>query len=393
MVINQTSYEDFSLSGGGPFHNALVRLNLHNHHIKPVLVAWCITWLPLAILAAFQGTLYAGSDLPFLRDAAMQTRLLIALPMLFLISKPIDLKVRAVGKYLSEVMVTPEERVRVLAPAFQRAIKWTHSWTTELILLLVVVITTFTLVRGDVLSELQGSANSWMANSGSGVQVLSLAGKWALFISLPVFQFLLLRWLWRYLIWVLLLSRLSKSRLNLLPTHADQSGGLGVLMLAQKSFNLLFVTCSVVIAGQLLAQLIRFPDTFVSLRNVGIAFMVLSILLLLFPMLFFLAKLARTKQKGLLELGQLGASLSRQFEKEWLSNLPIEQRIAESQSDPSMLCDFAAMHDSLQNMRILPVTVKEIAGMVVIQVLPFIPMLFVHYSVLELLHKIAGLLV
>ncbi len=72
-------------------------------------------------------------------------------------------------------------------------------------------------------------AATWYATpSGEGVE-LSLAGMWFVYVSLPVFQFLLCRWYFRLLIWARFLWQVSRIPLSLVPTHPDRVGGLGFL--------------------------------------------------------------------------------------------------------------------------------------------------------------------
>jgi hypothetical protein len=390
---NYQNSENFSLSEGGPFHNALVKMRLSGNQGKLVLMGLCLTWLPLVIITFIEGTLYSGIQLSFLKDVAMQARLLVALPILIMIKPVIDHKVVEVTKYLSEALMSPEDRHDIVTRAFHRAKKLTSSALTEVILLLIVIGLTISLVKGGVYSALEGGTTSWMASNKSGNQSLSFSGDWAVFFSIPVFSFLLIRWLWRYLIWMLLLFRLSKSRLNLLATHPDRAGGLGIIILAQRNFNLIFVAGSAVISGQLMAQLMKYPDSFNTIRNLGIAYIVLCLALVLFPLVFFMGKLVTTKQQGLLRLSKLGATLSDKFEREWENELPIERRISEKQVDPSMIYDYAGIYDSLQRLRTIPVTIREIIGMALALFIPFIPILFIHFSVAELLKKIFGMLI
>ena len=313
--------------------------------------------------------------------------------MLLMIKLTIDSKVITVAKYLSETLMAPGERQQILNTAFQEAKKLRSSVWTEITMMLIVIGANISLVKGGVYSGLESGTGSWMASTEEGTQTLSFAGDWALFISIPLFQFLLLRWLWRYFAWVLLLFRLSKARLNLLPYHADRSGGLGIIILAQRNFNLIFVAYSIVLSGELIAQLTKDPDAFNSIRSVVIGFIVICLIVVLFPLLFFTGKLLKTKQHGLLDLSNLSVDLSRRFEKEWINDLPIERRIAEKQVDPSMVFDYSGIYESVQKLRIIPVTLRDIIGMGITLFVPFIPLLFIHFSITELLKKIAGMLV
>ena len=66
---------------------------------------------------------------------------------------------------------------------------------------------------------------------------LSYAGWWFVLISAPLFRLLLLRWLWRIVLWAIFISRVTHLHLRLVPTHPDLAAGLGFLTEAQKAFS------------------------------------------------------------------------------------------------------------------------------------------------------------
>ena len=386
--LNNLKY--FTLSDGGPFYKAMVKLRLLN--IKRLAIAaLCITWLPLVVLTAMEGTLFSGTQLPFLSDVAMQARVLVALPMLILIKSTIEDRVSAVLRYILETLVTAEQRAIIVDTTLMKARKLTSSTLTELLLLLGVIIATISLVKGGVYGGLEKGTTSWMTTPQGSDPGLSTAGYWAVLISIPVFQFLFASWVWRYIVWILLLFQLSKVHLNLLPTHADRAGGLGMIMLAQKSFNLLFVVSAIVISGQFIVELIKHPDQFEAIRNEVIGYILVCIAFVLIPLLFFSGKLLRVKNNGLHQLSVLAASLSHKFEREWINDSPVEDRIEESKSDPSLLYDYAGMYEQLQKLRVVPVALNDITGLALALLVPFIPILFVHFSVGELLQRIGGM--
>jgi len=393
MNLKQESPEDFSLSEGGPFFKALVKTRLINNAGKLALISLCITWLPLVVITAIEGTLLSGTTLPFLRDIAIQARIMVAIPLLIMIRLPIDGKVNAVIRYISVALLSPEEQKIIVTTALRRAKKLTNSALSEIILAIIVVIYTISLVKTSSFGELQRGTDSWMAVTREGQLDLTLAGHWAIFVSIPIFQFLFFRWTWRYFVWILLLFRLSRARLILKPTHPDKAGGLGIIMLAQKSFNMLFVAGSVVVSGELMIRLINNPESFLTVRNEIIGYIIICIILVLFPLLFFMGKLIKTKQEALINMSKLGAELSSKFEREWESDEPIEKRVAENEVDPSMLVDYIGVFDSVQQMRPLPITVRDIIGLAIPLIVPFVPLLVIHFSVLELLQKILKLLV
>lgn len=352
-----------------------------------------IAWLPLVILTAVEGSLYASAGVTFLNDIAIQARLLIVLPMLVMIRPVIDRKVIGVLKYLANVMMDAGEKQVLKSTAFRRFKAWTNSVWTEVALLLLVIAIAISFWQGGAYSELHQGALSWMATTQEGKEILTMAGGWAIFISFPIFQLIFFRWLWKYFVWVILLFRLSKAQLNLRATHPDHAGGLGVIILAQSSFSLLFVAGSVLISGELIASLLKHPESFTSVRNELVGFVILCLIMILVPLLFFMGKLVKIKQEGLVRLSTLGVDLSSKFEAEWVNELPLDKRIAQQDVDPSMLHDYGRLYDSLQQFRIVPMTLPDLLGIAIPLILPFIPILFVKVSAVELLQKILKMLV
>jgi hypothetical protein len=257
MDLIQSSPEFFSISESGPVYKALLKLNLFNNKKRMLIVFLCITWLPLLIISAIEGTLYQAGQDTFLQDIAMHVRLLLALPMLLLIGIGIDEKVIEVKKYFSGTLMRDNDQQQVLSKVLKGTHKLINSAFAELILFLIVIIATISIGKGGVFNAEHQETGSWKFAFTDGKQALSYAGAWADYFSIPVYQFLLLRWLWRYIVWAVLLFRLSFTRLSLLATHPDKAGGLSLLMHAQKYLNMIFVTVSLVISGELFAKLLK----------------------------------------------------------------------------------------------------------------------------------------
>ena len=85
--------------------------------------------------------------------------------------------------------------------------------------------------------------------------------------------------------------------------------------------------------------------------------------------------------------------MSRKFESEWINDLSINRRMEQQKGDPSMLYDYSGIYGQLQKLRPVPITLRDIMSLALTLFAPFIPILFIHFSVGELLQKIAGLLV
>jgi hypothetical protein len=258
--------------------------------------------------------------------------------------------------------------------------------------LLIIIAVTINIGKGGLMNEFQGEIDSWKSSLKDGTFVYSFSGNWAGYISVPLFQFIILRWLWRYIIWLYFLHSLSRNRLNLQPTHPDRAGGLGIIIQIQKYFCFLFVALSTVVSGELTAQLINDPQSFPAIRNEGIGYIVICFLLLILPLFFFTGILIKTKHQGLLKLSDLGASMSNKFEKEWINEKSIENKVTESIVSTSTIQDYSTIYRSLQQLQPVPISVKDLSFIMFLLFIPYIPILFVHFSVGELFQKLLGLL-
>jgi hypothetical protein len=70
---------------------------------------------------------------------------------------------------------------------------------------------------------------TWYATPEAGRLRPQLAGWWYFFVSLPLFQFILLRWYFRLFIWTRFLWQISRLPLAYAPMHPDRMGGIGFL--------------------------------------------------------------------------------------------------------------------------------------------------------------------
>src|SRR5262249_48000505 len=190
---------------------------LHRRIVFSVL----LTWVPLAVLAMFSSIGRGSGRVPFFTDIEVHARFLLALPILIGAELLVHSRIRlAVRRFLEWRIVLPEDRPR-FDKAIGSAVKTRNSVYIELGLLAAVYTLGLWVWSGR--SEL-GIA-TWYALPG-GRWKLTPAGYWYVFVSLPLFQFVLLRWYFRILIWFRLLWQVSRIELNILPSHPDRCGGL-----------------------------------------------------------------------------------------------------------------------------------------------------------------------
>jgi hypothetical protein len=100
-------------------------------------------------------------------------------------------------------------------------------------------------------SSIATGAASWYATTESSHLHLTLAWYWYAFVSIPIFQFILLRWYLTFFIWFQFLWRVSKLNLRLIPTHPDRSAGIGFLGASSYAFGPILFAQGALLAGLL----------------------------------------------------------------------------------------------------------------------------------------------
>ena len=118
----------------------------------------------------------------------------------------------------------------------------------------------------------------------------------------------------------------------------------------------------------------------------------MSLFLLLFPLAFFTDKLIHAKHQGEIDHSTLGMDISRQFENDWVNQKTVEERVREMYMGPSSLNDYSQLYRGLENLRFIPVTLREVISMTLLLLIPYVPIPLIHFSIIELLQKIIGLL-
>ncbi|MGH8533620.1 MAG: hypothetical protein ACREV1_13040, partial [Gammaproteobacteria bacterium] len=222
---------EFSIVHGGALYRLEQSLglvgpeNLGVH--KRAIIFATITWLPLAILSIIQGVAVGASyHDAFLLDFAGHARFLVAGPLLIIAEAVAQRRMQCVANRFKQASLLEGAGL----VAFNAARVWTLRLTTsrvpDLIILLIIALIG-TQLRG--LLEDRPGMPAWHSLTLADGKTFSLAGWWHTFLSVPLFQFLLLRWLWRLSMWGAFLFRVSRLPLRIIPTHPDGAGGLRFL--------------------------------------------------------------------------------------------------------------------------------------------------------------------
>ena len=389
----QRNPQDFSFVLGGPLFQLLRRAHLADDALlivrRRVIVIALFTWLPLLVIAALEGHLLGGDGVPFLKDIEVHIRFLVALPLLIGAELVVHQRMRPLLQQFLERDLIPQETMPRFEAAVASAFRLRNSTLAEVLLIAFVYGVGILVVWRHYMAL---DTSTWYAASSSNGSTLSFAGMWYGYVSLPIFQFLLIRWYFRLFIWTRFLWRVSRIQLNLVPTHPDHVGGLGFLSNTVYAFAVLAVAHGALLAGPL-ANRIFFAGAVLTQFKVEIGVVVVFLLcVILGPLLMFAPQLAQAKRRGLREYGTLAQRYVREFDAKWLRGGAAANEPLVGSGDIQSLADLANSFEVVRTMRVVPITRDAILGLSIATLAPLAPLLLTMMPIGELLKMLLGLL-
>jgi hypothetical protein len=386
------SVHDFSLVLGGPLFQLLRRAHLTDDALsllrRRIVVISLFAWLPLLVLSLMQGRSLGGA-VPFLRDFEVHVRLLAAMPLLIVAELVVHRRMLSVVRHFDERQLIPAAQAPRFSAALASAFRLRNSTLAELLLVALVYGVGIPVIWRQYVA--MGTVTWYAAPSSAGPN-LSAAGFWYVYVSLPFFQFLLVRWYFRLFIWTRFLWQVSRIDLKLVPTHPDRAGGLGFLALTVHALSLLALAHGVLLSGQL-ANRIFFLGAALPQFKAEIALVAVFLLLIILgPLLLFVPKLARAKRDGLAEYGTLAQRYVREFDVKWLrGGAPADEPLVGS-GDIQSLADLGNSLEIVRTMRIVPFSKEAIIEVAVFTLAPVAPLALTMMPLEELLKQLFGVL-
>jgi hypothetical protein len=378
---------DFSLILGGPLYQLLRRTHLSGDALqllrRRIIAMALLAWMPLLLLSVAEGHAWGDSvKLPFLYDVALHVRLLVALPLLIVAELIVHQRMRLVVRQFMERGLIPDATRAKFDAAIASAMRLRNSITAEVLLIAFVYVVGVGFVWR---TQVALDVTSWYGVSTDGRLQPSLAGWWLGCVSLPLFQFLLLRWYFRLFIWARFLWQVSRIELRLMPMHPDRCGGLGFLALVSHAFLPLLLAQGALLAG-LMAERIFFAGAkLLDFRLELIGTVAVMVFVILGPLLVFGPKLAAAKRMGLREYGTLAERYTREFDDKWLrGGAPADEPLIGS-ADIQSLADLCNSFEVVKGMRIVPFNLQNVVQLAVVTLLPVTPLLLTIFSLEDLL--------
>jgi hypothetical protein len=384
---------EFSLVQGGPVYGLTRRLRAFGRPIGQVGLGAgiaLVAWVPLLGFTLLESPRPGeGTTVSFLESINTHVRFLIAIPVAFLAELWIDPRLRQFVQGLVTTRLVPRSELPSLEQAVHLAHRFRDSTTAEVALAILAVVSVHLGVRPFDLPE---SVSSWRATGAGEALRPTLAGWWYAVIALPLYQFLVGRWIWRLFVWAVFLWRVARLRLQLVPTHPDLVGGLGYLSVAQSHFEVLCLAFAAVATATQAERMLFAGAPLQAFTLPALGVILLHLLLYLVPLLCFGPKLVAVKRRGLREYGAVATAYVQGFDAKWLRGGASSGESLLGSGDIQSLNDLAGGFGIIRQMRVVPFGPALVLILIGATLLPMTPLLFLAFPLDELLALAAKLI-
>ena len=382
--------QDFSLVLGGPLFQLLRKFRLEKTPTewlhRRIVASIVITWLPLLVLSGIGSVMKGAPQLPFFRDIEVHARFLVALPVLIIAEAIVHLRMRpVVYRFVEWGIIVPEDM-----PGFRKATESAVKIRNSAIVEIALFVFVYTLGMWLWNSRSHIAIPTWYASPG-GRWSLTAAGYWYVFVSIPIFQFILLRWYLRLCIWFRFLWQISRLNLNLLPIHPDRCGGLAFLGKSAYAFSPVLFAQGAVLAGVVADRVLYHGAPLMSFKFQILGFVAFFVVVVLGPLIMFTPHMARVRRQGLAEYGLLAQRYVKRFDTKWIRTTSSSEEMLGT-GDIQSLADLGNSYDIIREMRILPFGLDDVSRLAIATAAPLSPLVFVILSPDEILMRVMKIL-
>jgi hypothetical protein len=381
MTEERAKLVEFSLLGG-PLHRLGMGLGLvrGGTNTFPLgLAIGLLLWGVLVVLALVKGE---GHEWFTLSAIAAHVRLLLVIPLFFLCESLLDIRLGVFVSFLVRSGIVRENVLPALDSEIALTDRWKNSWLPEAICLLATVLSSL------FAAQLHLTGKTAAYDPSRAITEFSLAGLWYWAVCLPLFRFLMFRWLWRIALWWCFLWRVAKLELHLVPIHPDGAAGLGYLEVVQSHFLLLVLAISMVESASFAEEIYSGKMAFEVIYPALLIILVVDLVLFLGPPCVFVFKLKVCQEKGLSDYMEFAARYVNDFQKKWLDAAAPSVEPLLGTADLQSLADLSNSVGIVRNMRWYPVSTRLAIAIVTAGLLPMLPLLLFKYPIAELAEKI-----
>jgi hypothetical protein len=318
-VEARATLDDFRIAHGGPFYELQRQLGLlHERALRTApraLLFVGLAWgVPLLLSALAGNALGSRAEGAFLTDLATWARFVVAIGVFVAMERIVDDRLRVHLRQFVRAPLLAPTALPAAAEAVTRGLRRLGARSAELVCL--VAAAAITVVA--VVLSLDAETSSWLITAGPEGSRPTLAGWWVAFVSNPLFWFLLLRWLWRHLVWALMLRELAGLELRLVASHPDGNGGLAFVGQYPNAFAAFVFGVSSVLGASIAHLLLDGELATATYGYVMAAWLLVVMVLFAAPLMAFTKPLEELKEATLLTASAAATRHLRAAERDLL---------------------------------------------------------------------------
>jgi hypothetical protein len=367
---------------GGPLHRFGARLGLvdavQGRSVPMGIAIGGVLWAGIALLALLSGSLDVAFSLGVLGG---HVRPLVAIPLFFVCETMLGPHLRRLAEGLRMAEIVRGDQSDRFEAAIARFNAHVTSAPAEIACLL--------LAAGPVFLTLGVAGPGRTAFSGP--EAFGPAGMWYFYLCLPVFRFLLLRWLWRLVQWNMFLWRVSRLDLHLVPTHPDRTGGLGYIAVVQAIFGSLLMAASAVLAASIAEEIASTGAALSHYYSYFVAVALIYAVIFILPLYVFARQLRLTRARGLASYMDFATAYVTAFEAKWMRGNRADQELLGT-ADLQSLADLGNSVRVVEEMRVAPVNQTLLMALALSAVVPFLPLLLFQFPLNQLIERVVLML-
>jgi hypothetical protein len=350
-------------------------------------VATLIAWLPLVVITAIEGHAIGPTPRESMwLDFAAHARYLVALPLLIIAESICLPGLALIAHHFGDAGLIPDESRPQYDELLESTRRVLSSQQMDIGILLVAYILSLTF-----------PSPLYPADTATWVrpvpfEEVSLAGWWRTLVSQPLYLMLLLGWISRIVMWSRFLYGVSRLKLDLDPAHPDHAAGLGFVGGSVSAFVALAFTLPIPIVGVVAQEIFYGNSNIMQFRFAIASVVIIEGLIFTAPLLVLSPTLLRERRKGVFQYGALASAAGRVFEQRWLKGASGKGADILAVPDASAAIDLYSIAGNAVQMRLVPVTPRQLARLLVAAFLPFVPILAMTLPLRDIFTSLAKLI-
>jgi len=160
--------------------------------------------------------------------------------------------------------------------------------------------------------------------------------------------------------------------------------GLEYLNLVPLTFSFILIAPSAMLSAEMGIDIIYNGTSFTSYSQLILFYVFITPIILYSPLLVFIPNLLNAKRDGIIRFGNLIRKHNLNYFNKWVGEGIVNDEPILGTMDNSSLADINGSYAPIEEIKIFPIDFRMIVVSFIMNVLPYIPLVFTYYSFNEL---------